>query len=240
MVDDDPMDDLQGASTMAVTSAARAAESLLRASQDRALRRGAQTRQEADDAQRRYETQATVAEQFYRRAAAAEFVRDESTESVVNAWRGAQEWRQLDPARFGPHAAAMTKTIHEVRGVDLADPNRGEQALEELREQVRVQGGVDVELEHERQDDGIDRETVPGLAADLEYDSTEARRARAEQIEASDLAPEVKAALKVTDNQQGHDPALSARGINNQSSPTRRGHAVPRRTLRNVTESGRS
>ncbi|WP_019146622.1 hypothetical protein [Aeromicrobium massiliense] len=204
------MDDLQGASTMAVTSAARAAESLLRASQDRALRRGAQTRQEADDAQRRYETQATVAEQFYRRAATAEFVRDESTESVVNAWRGAQEWSQLDPARFGPHAAAITKTIHEVRGVDLADPDRGERALEELREQVRVQGGVDVELEHERQDDGVDREAAPGLAADLEYDSTDARRARTEQIEASDLAPEVKTALKVTDNQQGHDPALSA------------------------------
>ncbi|TCI96397.1 hypothetical protein [Aeromicrobium sp. IC_218] len=220
------MDDLQGASTMAVTSAARAAESLLRASQDRALRRGAQTSQEADDAQRRYETQATVAEQFYRRAATADFVRDESTESVVNAWRGAQEWSQRDPARFGPHAVAITKTILEVRGVDLADPDRGEQALEELREQVRVEGGVDIEHEHERQDDGVDREAVPGLAADLDYDSTDARRARAEQIEASDLAPEVKTALKITDNQQGHDPALSARAGRGREKATDKGRAA--------------
>jgi hypothetical protein len=238
MVDDDPMDDLQRASTMAVTSAARAAESLLRASQDRALRRGAQTRQEADDAQRRYETQATVAEQFYRRAATAEFVRDESTESVVNAWRGAQEWSQLEPARFGPHAVAMTKTIHEVRGVDLADPDRGEQALEELREQVRVQGGVDVQLE--RQDNGVDREAVPGLAADLEYDSTGARRARAEQIEASDLAPEVKTALKVTDNQRGHDPALATSKGNSRTSTPRKRNLARGREPRDVTKSGRS
>lgn len=239
MVDDDPMDDLQGASTMAVTSAARAAESLLRASQDRALRRGAQTRQEADDAQRRYEAQATLAEQFYRRAATTEFVRDESTESVVNAWRGAQEWSQLDPARFGPHAVAMTKTIHEVRGVDLADPDRGEQVLEELREQVRVQGGVDVELEHERQDDGVDREAVPGLAADLEYDSTEARRARAEQIEASDLAPEVKTALKVTDKQQGHDPALSAAAGTGREKATAKSRAAARGRERGRSNLGR-
>lgn len=239
MVDDDPMDDLQGASTMAVTSAARAAESLLRVSQDRALRRGAQTRLEADEAQRRYETQATVAEQFYGRAATAEFVRDESTESVVNAWRGAQEWSQLDSARFGPHAVAMTKTIHEVRGVDLADPDRGEQVLEELREQVRVQGGVDVEFEHERQDDGVDREAMPGLAAGLEYDSAEARRARTEQIEASDLAPEVKTALKVTDKQQGHDPALSATAGKGREKSSGKSRADGRGRARSRSDLGR-
>lgn len=165
-------------------------------------------------------------------------MRDESTESVVNAWRGAQEWSQLDPARFGPHAAAMTKTIHEVRGVDLADPDRGEQALEELREQVRVQGGVDVELE--RQDEGVDREAAPDLAADLEYDSTEARRARAEQIEASDLAPEVKTALKVTDNQQGHDPALAASKNNSGTAPARKRMAVRGREPRDAARPGRS
>lgn len=234
MAEDDPVEDLHGSLNMAMMSASRVAETLLRASQADAVRREDEARRAAEQAHQRYEAQARTAEQFYRRAATSDFVRSEPLDAVVNGWRGAQEWAQLDPERFGGHAERFTEAIRDVHGVDLGDERSGPAALERLREQVREQGGVDVELEQERQEDGVDREAEPGLAAGLEYDSDDARKARAEQIDRSDFHAETKAALKIADNQNGRDPAEAA-----TAGAKKKSRAAARATSRERTPAGR-
>lgn len=207
MTDEDPVDDLHGSITMAMMSASRAAETLMRSNQAKHARQRDGLTAEAAALQQRYETQARLADQFYARASTPEFIRTEAPGTVAAAWRSAQRWRELDEARFGPHADRMTTTIREVHGLDPADADQ----LEDLGTGVREQTAVDADLEQQRQEDGVDREAEPGVAAGLEYDSEPARRAREEQVNQSDLHPEVKAAIKVADNQNGRDPADAAR-----------------------------
>jgi len=206
MADEDPIDDLHGATTMAMMSAARASETLLRASQSNRSSQLEQTSRDTAAAQERYETQARVAEQFYARASTPEFARGVAADTVATAWRGAQQWRDLEEARFGPHADRMTASIREVYDLDPSDPAQ----LDQLSDSVRARAGVDADLKEQRQDDEVDREADAGVAAGMEYDSDAARKARTEQIERSDFHPEVKTAMKVADNQNGRDPAEAA------------------------------
>jgi len=156
---------------------------LLRASQAQKASRTEEASVDIEAARQRYEAQAAVAEQFYARASTPEFARDEAAYTVATAWRGAQQWRDLDEARFGPHADRMTASIREVHARDPSDPAQ----LDQLSDGVRVRSGADADLEDQRQDDGVDREADAGVAADMEYDSGPSRHAREEQINQSDF-----------------------------------------------------
>lgn len=226
MADEDPIDDLHGSMNMAMMSAARVSEQLLRSSQNKRSGQLEQTTQETAAADERYEAQARIAEQFYVRASSPEFVRAEESRTVVSAWRGAQQWRDLDEARFGVHADRMTSSIREVHDLDPTDPDQ--------LDQLRRQNGVDASLEEERQADGVDRESEPGVSAGLEYDSEPARQARVDQINQSDFHPEVKAAMKVADNQNGRDPAEAA----GSGSRSKVGRGAKRATGRDRAPSG--
>jgi len=239
MADEDPIDDLHGATNMAMMSAARASETLLRASQSQKSSRAEQSERDAANADKRYEAQARVAEQFYARASTPEFAREEAAATVATAWRGAQQWRDLDEARFGPHADRMTASIREVYDRDLSDPAQ----LDQLSDDVRVRTGTDADLEDRRQDDledrrqddGVDREADAGVAAGMEYDSGPSRQAREEQINQSDFHPEVKVAMKVADNQNGRDPAEAA----GSGDRARTGRAATRAVGRDRSAAGR-
>ncbi|MFY0408704.1 hypothetical protein [Solicola sp. PLA-1-18] len=208
---EDVVDEVQGATVMTLTSAARAAEVLLRSSQDRAVRQAHQDRQASDEACRRYDAQASVAEEFYRQAADPEFVRLQTQDVVVNAWRGAQEWKDLEPQRFGPHADQITQNVWTEYGIDLDDvaARLGDRDLAAELGEMRVQRtrGVDEDLDR---DDDANAQAVPGVADGMEYDTDAARRAREEQLDRSDLPAETRNAMKVADHLNGTNPALAA------------------------------
>lgn len=231
MADEDPIDDLQGAATMAMMGVARSSETLLRASQAQKASRTEQASADTEAAKQRYEAQAAVAEQFYAHASTPEFVREEGAATAATAWRGAQQWRDLDEARFGPHADRMTASMREVYDLDPSDSAQ----LDQLSDRVRVQRGSDADLAEQRQDDGVDLEADAGVAAGLEYDSGPSRQAREEQINQSDFHPEVKVAMKMADNQNGRDPAEAA-GAGGRS---RTGRAAKRAVARDRSPASR-
>lgn len=205
MVDDDPWDDMHGVSTMALTSAARVAETLLRSAQDRVRREADRDEQQAEQADRRYEAQAKVADEYYQRAATPEFVREQSPETMQTTWDGLREWEQIDPERFSPHTQPMAEAIVAVHGgaVDEVDATL---ETERLRE-AEVAHEDEADLEHVA-DLNDDQEV--DLDNDIEYDSDEARSRRDQQLDSSHLEPEVKTAIKIADRQNGHDPAEAA------------------------------
>lgn len=199
MADDDPWDDMQGVSTMALTSAARVAETLLRASQERSRRQGDRDEQLAEQANRRYEAQARVADEFYARAATPEFVREETAATVQVTRQGIDEWQGIDSERFAPYSAHMADAIVEVHGGTIEQVDATLEALR-LREDAR----------EENRDGERHLEESADKDLDEEYDSEDARTRRDQQLANSDLEPEVKTAIKIADRQNGHDPAEAA------------------------------
>jgi hypothetical protein len=155
--DDEVVEDIQGVSTMAATSLMRAGETLIRSAQDQAQRRAQQLAQQSEDAQRRFDAQGLVADRFYAQASDPQWMRAAEPAQIAQAWRGAQEWAELDSARFGPKAEAINAAYRDAYGWDLntyagrtGDPEFVADAAAARVVQVRADGP---ELTREEQGD---------------------------------------------------------------------------------------
>lgn len=155
--DDEVVEEIQGVSTMAATSLMRAGETLLRAAQDQAQRRAVQATEQSENAQRRLDAQGLVADRFSAQAGDPEWMRSAEPAQIAQAWRGAQEWAEIDPARFRPRAEAINAAYREVYGWDLnlyaartGDSEFVADAAEARVVQVRAEGP---ELTREEQGD---------------------------------------------------------------------------------------
>lgn len=197
MADDDPIDDLQQTFTMTATMAARFAEQILRARQDDLRQNTDEARQRVDELDRRYEAQAELAEQYYRRATTAEFVRDQSTDDVQRISEGLRQWVEVDGDRFGQYEAALSTVT------DLSEHPGGRDPAED------------------------------------DYDSRAARQRRDQIVDASDLEPEVKVAVKLADRQNAF-PVGSFQPADPSTVKVRKGQQVGReRTGSKRAEHGR-
>ncbi|MFY0407927.1 hypothetical protein [Solicola sp. PLA-1-18] len=211
---DDVVDEVQGVSMLTLTSAARVTETLLRSSQDRALHQAQEQREASDEARERYEAQARVAEQTYRRAAEPDFAREQTQDVVVKAWHGAQNWKDLEPERFGAYADRINDNIRTEYGVDLADTadRLGDRTMAADLGEMKIQQarGVDEDEPKLDVDQAADLEADPGVTTGMEWDSQTARDARDAQLDHPDVPDDIRAAARVVDHQRGTDPALAA------------------------------
>lgn len=179
---DDSIEELQGATVQGAAALSRGAEVLIRHRQDQQLRRTAETARLTEDMERRAEGQAQAAEQFYRRVD-ADWLRAATPETVATTWKGAHQWRELDPERFSQHASTLNQRIQTTHGFDprTIDTQTVDAAAWQVLEGVRAA-----------------RETEPGdrAAADRERDEqardqAQANRERATEAEARDTTDQV-------------------------------------------------
>lgn len=188
---DDSIEELQGATVQGAAALSRGAEVLIRHRQDQQLRRTAETARLTEDMERRAEAQAQAAEQFYR-CVDADWVRAATPEDVVMAWRGAHQWRELDPERFTRHVDNLNQRIQDTYGFDPSagrnenadaaawrclegvratresTPEKREEEQRERAEQNREQAHADREGEAEEQAQGHGQDAEPGSTAELE------------------------------------------------------------------------
>jgi hypothetical protein len=155
--DEDPVDELRSVGMTSAAAVSRVAETLIRSAQDQKMRATQAAQAEAEDAARRYEAQAAIAEQYYQQTNRPGWITTATGDEVARAWKGAQQWRELDPERFGPYADQLNARFMENYQVNLrgvADLTGSLDAAEELaRETVGiVRGGADQERTQEDRD----------------------------------------------------------------------------------------
>lgn len=114
---DDTLDEAQGVMMHGAAAVSRAAEVMLRHGQDQKMRQAVQTAQVTEDLQRRAEAQAQAAERLFTKAADPQWVRTAAPDDVAAAWKGAQQWREIDPERFEDHAQKVTGQVQATYGV---------------------------------------------------------------------------------------------------------------------------
>lgn len=114
---DDTVEDVQGVMMHGAAAVSRAAEVMLRSRQDQKMRQSLQTAQTTEDLQRRAEAQAQAAESFFTKAADPRWVKTAAPDDVAAAWKGSQQWREIDPDRFDTHAQAVAGQVQTTYGV---------------------------------------------------------------------------------------------------------------------------
>lgn len=120
-VGEDPIEDLRPIAMQLGMVTTRAAESGIRAAQDKKQRRGVETQGATEDLARRHEAQAVMAQQHFARIRSDErWVETAPSREVAGTWRAAQEWSQQDRERFGEHADHINAAVGRHAHMDLA------------------------------------------------------------------------------------------------------------------------
>lgn len=119
MVDDDPIDDMQGVAMSAGTSLSRVAEIVIRHIQERRRLTKQQLESQAADFQARERAQRELADRHFARAQAPDFLDSADPRTIARTWHAAQEWKDRDPERFGAVADALNAQFLDRFGLDL-------------------------------------------------------------------------------------------------------------------------
>jgi hypothetical protein len=127
MADDDVLEQARAAGLTIATGVARMGDTFIRAAQQRAEADVRDKQLQVEDAQRRYEAQAQVAEQLYARASDPDWMRSVDQPEALRVWEAAQIWADLDQERFRDAADNVTTAYRQAYGTDPAI------ALEETR-----------------------------------------------------------------------------------------------------------
>lgn len=178
---DDTVEEVQGVMMHGAAAVSRAAEVMIRSRQDQKMRQSLQTARTTEDLQRRAEAQAQAAESFFTKAADPQWVKTAAPDDVAAAWKGAQQWREIDPDRFDTHAQAVTGQVQTTYGVAPAaagddldaaasrcaerinnqrDPRRGEREAEDMAAREQQVANREHDAENDAQD--TSREQDPG------------------------------------------------------------------------------
>lgn len=216
-VDVDPLEHGTQSIMVLGAAAARAGETVLRQAQDARLRRSVEAAKEASDLAEKMQEQAKAAERLY-----AGLANDPTWLNAMDAVKvrtivyGAHVWADADPERFDAHAARLREQIAVAYGLDLTDA----------------------------WNDSRNADVVADLAADraeslrgaLDYDSAEAREARAAALVDAGIDPVAVEARVVSDQQNGVNPAGAAAWASSGRTPAT---ARPRRTLPRTSDQQR-
>src|ERR1035437_9481296 len=109
MADEDVLEQARAAGLTIATGVSRLGDTFIRAAQQRAEADVRDKQLQVEEAQHRYEAQAQVAEQLYRRAADPDWMRSVDRAEALGVWEAAQLWADLDQERF--HIAAAEVTV---------------------------------------------------------------------------------------------------------------------------------
>lgn len=176
MADEDVLEQARAAGLTIATGVSRLGDTFIRAAQQRADAEVRDKQLQVEEAQRRYEAQAQVAEALYRRAADPDWMRSVDRAEALGVWEAAQIWADLDQERFRTAADQVTVAYRQAFGTGPAT------AVEESRGHLMAPSDVQYdspEARSQRADALVDA----GWPAD-------ARRARvlADQFNAHDPA----------------------------------------------------
>lgn len=127
MADEDVLEQARAAGLTIATGVSRLGDTFIRAAQQRAEADVRDKQLHVEDAQRRYEAQAQVADELYRRAADPDWMRSVDQAEALRVWEAAQIWADLDQERFREAADNVTTAYRQAHGNDPAT------AVEELR-----------------------------------------------------------------------------------------------------------
>ncbi len=122
---DDTFEEFERVAMTGAAALSRAAEVLIRAAQDNKVRATAETARVTEDLQRRAEAQAQAAERYYARAVESGWVRHAGSDEVALAWKGAQQWAQVDSDRFAGYAKALNDWLWTECGFDPREAGFG-------------------------------------------------------------------------------------------------------------------
>lgn len=118
-MDDDPVNELRSVGLTAGAAISRTAETILRNMQERARQQQATTQQATDDAQRRVEAQAKIAENHFRAASDPRWADKATPAEQGQTWKAAQQWKTIDPDRFAAHTDQLTVNVRARYGDQL-------------------------------------------------------------------------------------------------------------------------
>lgn len=198
MADDDVLEQARAAGLTIATGVSRLGDTFIRAAQQRAEADLRDKQAQVEDARSRYEAQARVAEELYRRAADPDWMRSVGQAEALSVWEAAQLWADLDQERF--HTAADQVAVayqHAYRQAYETDPAA---AVEELRG-------------HQRSPD------------EIRYDSPEARSQRADGLVDAGWPVAAVHARVVSDKLNAVDPVTTRSRRSEVSSQVGRGHS---------------
>ena len=127
MADEDVLEQARAAGLTIATGVSRLGDTFVRAAQQRAEADVRDKQLQVEDAQHRYEAQAQVADELYRRAADPDWMHSVDQAEALSVWEAAQLWADLDQERFRDAADNVTTAYRQAYGTDPAI------AVEELR-----------------------------------------------------------------------------------------------------------
>jgi hypothetical protein len=116
MADEDVLEQARAAGLTIATGVSRLGDTFIRAAQQRADADVRDKQLQVEEAQRRYEAQAQVADQLYRRAADPDWMRSVDQAEALGVWEAAQLWADLDQERFRTAADQVTVAYQEAYG----------------------------------------------------------------------------------------------------------------------------
>jgi len=116
MADEDVLEQARAAGLTIATGVSRLGDTFIRAAQQRTEAEARDKQLQVEDAQRRYDAQAQVAEQLYRRAADPDWMRNVDQAEALSVWEAAQLWADLDQERFHAAADQLTDAYQQAYG----------------------------------------------------------------------------------------------------------------------------
>lgn len=242
--DEDPVDELRSVGMTSAAAISRVAETMIRAAQDHKMRAAQQAAQEAEEGQRRYDAQAQVAERFYREAIDTDLMTTSPRVDQEALRKGAQQWAELDPDRFGPYADRLNERFAEL---DLEEARREQRTAEAERVGSERESNPDKAEERRqasegaaaRADDASQAASRHGQAADeLEaeepsYDSAERREGTAREMTEAGVPESQREAKLTADHLNAEHPktaALSGQGRQKTTAQSRSVEQAKKRT----------
>jgi len=118
MTDEDVLEQARAAGLTIATGVSRLGDTFIRAAQQRAEADVRDKQLHVEDAQHRYEAQAQVAEQLYRRAGDPDWMHSVDRAEAQGVWEAAQIWADLDQERFREAAGNVTTAYRQAYGTD--------------------------------------------------------------------------------------------------------------------------
>lgn len=207
--DEDPVDELRSVGMTSGAALSRVAETLIRAAQDHKIRAAQQATQDAEEAQRRYDAQAQLAERFYREAIDKDLMTTPPRADQDALRHGARQWAEVDPGRFGPYSERLTTRFEEL--------NQEASHREEAGQEQRTGEGQKVSKAGRADDLGVEG---PG------YDSAERREETGKEMKQAGVPEPQRQAKLTADHLNAQHPKTAARGGQERPKTATKGHSV--------------
>lgn len=180
---DDPIHEMRAVGMTGGAALSRVAETVLRNMQERRRQQQVNSDQEVQEAYQRMQAQSAVAEQHFAAASRPDWMKNATATEQAQTWKAAQQWRQIDPDRFGPPADRLTTQVRQRYGTQLTDTidRLGADGADISAELIELAARRRADADEEREDERDDRADASREGEDADRERTERRDATSPQ-----------------------------------------------------------